>query len=297
MILLDEAIKTVITQYGQGLIPLEALSLDRDTIQNDMFIPALKEYQEYFPNVKTKTITAGSTGNDIIMHIPDCIGSPMSLRFGGYPNVPSLNSNYQKPDWSWDFQTKTIHTVMGGGPWIVTYAANYTLEFAQITEYYETLKSEDQIKFKIRGEFKGRSLKISRQIDHLEMKVVDVYTKDGLTYGDLQGSLGSGRICLNDLSCELELDTTRNDVLVIEYTSKYKAIRELTLQDQEYITWFASKLLTSLGSLKLMTQLDGIPFQIGIDDLRTKGLELINQIETDLKIQKQAFYNWTGNKY
>lgn len=297
MILLDEAIRTVVTTYGQGLIPLEALSLDRDTIQNDMYIPALKEYQEYFPNVKTKTITAGSTGSDIIMQIPDCIGSPLSLRFGGYPNVPPLNSNYGKPDWSWDFQTKTIHTVMGGGPWIVTYAANYTLEFAQITEFYETLKSEDEIKFKIRGEFKGKSLKITRKTDHLDMEIVDIYTKDGLTYGELQGSLGSGKICLNDLRCEIELDSTRDDQLIIEYISKYKAIRELTLQNQEFITWFASKLLTSIGSLKLMTQLDGIPFQIAVDDLRSKGLELLQQVETDLKVQKQEFFMWTGNKY
>lgn len=297
MILLDEAIKTVVTSFGNGLIPLEALSLDKDTIQNDMFVPSLREYQEYFPNVKTKTITAGSTGSDIIMHIPDCIGSPMSLRFGGYPNVPPLNSNYNKPDWSWDFQTKTIHTVMGGGPWIVTYAANYTLEFAQVTEFYQTIKDEDEIKFKIRGEFKGKSLKITRQTDKLDMKVVDIYTKDGLTYGDLQGSLGCGRVCLNDLRCELELDSTRNDNLIIEYISKYKAIQELDFQNMEFITWFASKLLTSIGSLKLMTQLDGIPFNIAIDDLRSKGLELLNQVETDLKVSKGEFYMWTGNKY
>jgi hypothetical protein len=231
------------------------------------------------------------------MNIPDCIGSPMSLRFGGYPNVPSLNSRYEKPDWSWDFQTKTIHTVMGGGPWIVTYAANYQVGMAQVYETYTTLKDEDEVSFKIRGEFKGKSLKITRKKDGLSMKVTDVYTKDGLTHGELAGTLGTGRICLNDLRCKLELDSTRDDQLIIEYMSKYKAVQELTFQNQEFLLWFASKLLTSIGSLKLMTQMDGMPFNISIDDLRTRGLELVNQVETDLKVQKQEFYSWTGNKY
>ena len=297
MLLLEEAIRTAVAQYGNTIIPLEAFSLDKDTIQQDMFLPALREYQEFFPNVKTKTISAGTTGSDIYMNIPDCIGSPMSLRFGGYPNVPSLNSRYEKPDWSWDFQTKTIHTVMGGGPWIVTYAANYQVGMAQVYETYTTLKDEDEVSFKIRGEFKGKSLKITRKKDGLSMKVTDVYTKDGLTYGELAGTLGTGRICLNDLRCKLELDSTRDDQLIIEYMSKYKAVQELTFQNQEFLLWFASKLLTSIGSLKLMTQMDGMPFNISIDDLRTRGLELVNQVDTDLKVQKQEFYSWTGNKY
>lgn len=297
MLLLEEAIRTAVAQYGNTIIPLEAFSLDKDTIQQDMFLPALREYQEFFPNVKTKTISAGATGSDIYMNIPDCIGSPMSLRFGGYPNVPSLNSRYEKPDWSWDFQTKTIHTVMGGGPWIVTYAANYQVGMAQVYETYTTLKDEDEVSFKIRGEFKGKSLKITRKKDGLSMKVTDVYTKDGLTYGELAGTLGTGRICLNDLRCKLELDSTRDDQLIIEYMSKYKAVQELTFQNQEFLLWFASKLLTSIGSLKLMTQMDGMPFNISIDDLRTRGLELVNQVETDLKVQKQEFYSWIGSKY
>ena len=297
MLLLEEAIRTAVAQYGNTIIPLEAFSLDKDTIQQDMFLPALREYQEFFPNVKTKTISAGTTGSDIYMNIPDCIGSPMSLRLGGYPNVPSLNSRYEKPDWSWDFQTKTIHTVMGGGPWIVTYAANYQVGMAQVYETYTTLKDEDEVSFKIRGEFKGKSLKITRKKDGLSMKVTDVYTKDGLTYGELAGTLGTGRICLNDLRCKLELDSTRDDQLIIEYMSKYKAVQELTFQNQEFLLWFASKLLTSIGSLKLMTQMDGMPFNISIDDLRTRGLELVNQVDTDLKVQKQEFYSWTGNKY
>jgi len=298
MLLLEEAIRTVVTSLGNQIIPLEAFSLDKDTIQQDMFLPTLREYQEYFPNIKTKTITANSLGgSDIVINLPDCIGSPLSMRFGGYPNVPPLNSLYSKPDWSWDFQTKTLHTVMGGGPWILTYAANYTLENAQVIESFQTLKDEDEISFKIRGEFKGKSLKITRKKDKLSMKVVDVYKKDGLTYGELEGQLGAGRICLNDLRCKLELDSTRDDELIIEYISKYKAIQELTFQNMEFLIWFASKLLTSIGSLKLMTQLDGMPFNIAIDDLRTRGLELVNQVETDLKVQKQEFYSWTGSKY
>jgi len=297
MLLLEEAIRTVVTSLGNQIIPLEAFYLDKDTIQQDMFLPALREYQEYFPNIKTKTITAGSTGSDIVMSIPDCIGSPLSLRFGGYPNVPPLNSNYGKPDWSWDYHTKTIHTVMGGGPWIVTYAANYTVGMAKVYETYQTLKDEDEISFKIRGEFKGKSLKITRKKDQLSMKVVDVYTKDGLTYGELEGSLGVGRVCLNDLKCNLELDSTRDDELLIEYMSKYKAIQELTFQDDYFTQWFASKLLTSIGSLKLMTQLEGMPFNIAIDDLRTRGLELVNQVESVIKTQAGQFYMWTGNKY
>ena len=297
MLLLDEAIKTVVTTFGQGLVPLAALSLDRDTIQQDMFIPALREYQEYFPNIKTKKMYGSSTGETISMRLPDGNGVTVSRRFGGYPNVVPLNSRYEKPHWSWDFQNKTINTVMSGGPWLVTYAANYTVENAQVTEYYRTLKDEDEISFKIRGEFKGKSLIIKRKTDGLFVKVVDIYKRDGLTYGELEGSLGVGKICLNDLRCELEIDSTRDDELIIEYVSKYKAIQELTLQNMEFITWFSAKLLTSIGSLKLMTQLDGIPFNIAIDDLRSKGLELMQQVETQLKTQSQEFYHWTSNRY
>ena len=46
-----------------------------------------------------------------------------------------------------------------------------------------------------------------------------------------------------------------------------------------------------------MTQLEGMPFNISIDDLRSRGIELQNQVESDLKISKQEFFMWTGNKY
>lgn len=296
MITLEEAIENVVLQYGQQIIPLEAFSLDKLTIQN-LLKYTLAEYQEFFPNIKTKTMYGNSAPDSITMHIPDCIGSPMSLRFGGYPKVTGLNARYDKPNWQWDFQTKTITTVMGGGPWIVTYASDYGLSNLEVKEYVSTLRDEDELEFKIRGEFKGKSLVITRGQDKLSMKAVDVYTKDGLTYAELEGSLGCGRICLNDLKCKLELDSTRNDQLEISYTTKYLGVKELTVQNQEFLIWFGSKLLTSIGSLKLMTQLDGMPFNIGVDDLRSRGLDLLNQVETDLKVQKQEFYNWTGNKY
>lgn len=296
MITLEELIDSATLTYGQQIIPIEAFFLDKLTIQS-LLKQTLAEYQEFFPNVKTKTMY-GSNGIDTVtMKLADCIGSPMSLRFGGYPNVVGLNSRYEKPNWQWDFQTKTIRTVMGGGPWIVTYAADYGLKNLEVKEEFQTLKGEDEIEFKIKGEFKGKSLVIRRRRDNLCMKIVDVYTREGLTYGELEGPLGAGKVCLNDLRCKLELDSTRDDILDIEYTTKYLGVSELTLQNQEFTTWFASKLLTSIGSLKLMTQLDGIPFNISVDDLRSKGLELINQVETDIKVQKQEFYHWTGNRY
>jgi hypothetical protein len=296
MITLEEAIESAVLTHGQQIIPLEAFSLDKLTIQS-MLKQTLKEYQEYFPNVKTKTMNGTSTTQAVTMQLPDCIGSPMSIRFGGYPQVAGLNSRYDKPNWQWDFHTKTITTVMGGGPWIITYAADYGLSNLEVKEYFQTLKDEDEIEFKIRGEFKGKSLKITRAKDKLSMEVVDLYTRDGLTFAELEGSLGTGRICLNDLKCQLELDSTRDDQLEITYITKYLGVKELDQQNQEFLIWFASKLLTSIGSLKLMTQLDGMPFNIGIDDLRSKGLELINQVETDLKVQKQEFYQWAGNHY
>lgn len=296
MITLEEAIQTAVLTYGQQIIPLEAFSLDKLTIQS-MLKQTLMEYQEYFPNIKTKTMTGTSSVDAVTMHIPDCIGSPLSVRFGGYPNVVGLNARYQKPNWQWDYHSKTITTVMGGGPWIITYASDYGLSNLEVTEYVQTLKDEDELEFKIKGEFKGKSLKITRSKDRLSMGVVDIYTRDGLTFAELEGSLGCGRICLNDLKCKVELDSTRDDQLEISYVTKYLGVKELSLQNQEFTIWFSSKLLTSIGSLKMMTQLDGMPFNIGIDDLRSKGLELIQQVESDLKVQKQEFYQWTSNHY
>ena len=296
MITLEEAIENAVTIYGQQIIPLEAFSLDKLTIQN-LFKVTLKEYQEYFPNVKNKTVYGANDTQSVTISLPDAIGSPLSMRFGGYPNVVGLNARYDKPNWQWDFHSKTITTVMGGGPWIITYAADYGLENLEMTETLQTLKDEDELEFKIRGEFKGKSLVITRKTDGLSMKVVDVYTKDGLTYGELEGPLGVGKICLNDLHCKIELDSTRRDTLEIKYITKYLGIKEIDFQNQEFMIWFSSKLLTSIGSLKLMTQLDGMPFNISVDDLRNKGLDLINQVETSLKVQLQEFYKWTGNHY
>lgn len=296
MITLEEAIENAVLTHGQQIIPLEAFSLDKLTIQS-MLKQTLKEYQEYFPNVKNKTMNGTSSVAAVTMHIPDAIGSPMSIRFGGYPKVVGLNSRYEKPNWQWDYHTKTITTVMGGGPWIITYAADYGLTNLEVKEYFRTLKGEEEIDFKIRGEFKGKSLVVTRNTDKLYMKTVDTYTRDGLTYAELEGSLGTGTVCLDDLRCHLEIDSTRDDQLEISYITKYLGVKELDLQNWEFTTWFASKLLTSIGSLKLMTQLDGMPFNIGVDDLRSKGLELINQVETEIKVRQGEFYNWTGNKY
>ena len=293
MLLLEEAIERVVVGEGQQLIPLYAFSLDMLTIQN-MFKSVLREYQEYFPNIKTKKLY-GNSG--IAVHIPDCIGSPQSFRFGGYPQVIGLNPRFEKPNWQWDYHTKTLTSVVGGGPWLVTYAADYTLKNCEVKETINTLKGEDELQFNLRAEFKGKSLTITRKTDGLSMKVVDIYEKEGLTIAELQGNLGVGRVILNELKCEIELDTTRDDVLEISYISKYLGVEELTLQNQEFIIWFASRLLTSIGSLKLMTQLDGMPFNISVDDLRSRGIDLQNQVETDLKIQKQEFYMWTGNHY
>lgn len=293
MLLLEEAIEKVVVSEGQQLIPLEAFSLDMLTIQN-LFKYSLREYQEYFPNVKTKKLY-GTSG--IAVSIPDCIGSPMSFRFGGYPQVVGMNPRFEKPNWQWDYQTKTLTSVVGGGPWIVTYASNYTLENCEINDTYQTIDSEDQVSFKLRGAFKGKSLTITRQKDKLYMNTVDVFEKEGFTIAELEGPLGTGRCTINDLTCELEIDAPRNDILDIHYTSKYLGVKELTFQNQEFLIWFGSKLLTSIGSLKLMTQLEGMPFNISIDDLRSRGIELQNQVETDLKISKQEFFMWTGNKY
>lgn len=293
MLLLEEAIERVVLGEGQQLIPLAAFSLDKLNIQN-MFKYTLKEYQEYFPNVKTKKIS-GTSG--VAVSIPDCIGSPLSFRFGGYPQVTGLNPEFNKPNWQWDNQNKTLTSVVGGGPWIVTYATNYTLKNLQVQEEVLTLKNETELVFTIRGEFKGESLIITRKGDGLSMKVVDIYEKEGLTIAELQGPLGVGKVILNDLRCELELDSTRNDSLVISYITKYLGIEELDMQNQEFIIWFGSRLLTSIGSLKLMTSMDGMPFNISVDDLRSRGLELQNLVETDLKISKNEFYKWTGNVY
>ena len=144
MITLEEAIEFIVVTYGNQIIPLEAFSLDLLTIQS-LFKNTIREYQEYFPNVKNKTIYGSSLDTSIMIHLPDCVGSPMSLRFGGYPNVVGLNSKYDKPNWQWDYQSKTIRTVLGGGPWIVTYASDYTLTNLEMTEYIRTIRDEDEI--------------------------------------------------------------------------------------------------------------------------------------------------------
>lgn len=292
MLLLEEAIERVITQEGQNLIPLAAFSLDKLRIQN-LFKTSLMEYQEYFPNIKTKKIA----GTGTCLQIKDCIGSPLSLRFGGFPNVVGMNARYDKPNWQWNYQTKTITTVLGGGPWIITYAAEYNLDYQDVTESYRVIKGEDEIELNLRAEFKGKSLVVKRKTDGLSMKVVDTYEKDGLSYAELEGPLGTGTVLINDLRLKLELDSTRDDELQISYITKYLGIKELDFQNMEFITWFGSKLLTAIGSLKLMTQLEGIPFQISTDDLLARGRELQQQVESDLKVQKQDFYKWTGNHY
>ena len=293
MLLLEEAIEIVVNKEGQQIVPLAAFSLDKLRIQN-MFKNALKEYSEYFPNTITETVNSDSTGN---CYLPKATGSPTSLRFSGFSQVPPLNSTYNKPEWYWNNETKTIQSLMVGGPWIVTYPADYTISNMSVEDRIMTLKNEEELEFNLAGEFKGESLVIKRESDNLSMSVDCVYTKDGLTLADLSGKLGNGVVDLTNLRCKLYLDSTKDDNLIISYVSKYLGVKELDKGSREFLDWFGSILLTSIGTLKLLSQIDGLPFNIAVDDLRARGIELQNKVDNDIRIRDQLFYRWTAGPY
>lgn len=80
--------------------------------------------------------------------------------------------------------------------------------------------------------------------------------------------------------------------LNISFVSKYKTIKELTYDDIIFVNIFKGSLMKSLGTSKSITKLDGLPFDVSLDELYSKGEDLFNTTMEELKNSRGYWWAW-----
>lgn len=142
----------------------------------------------------------------------------------------------------------------------------------------------------------------------------DISTYTGETrldpeYVQLNGSLGDGLLgftnttalidstVYNLSSLELLIYNVKSKFvdpssINISFVTKYKVIKELTYDDIIFVNIFKSSLMKSLGTSKSITKLDGLPFDVSLDELYSKGEDLYNTTMEELKNSRGYWWTW-----
>ena len=195
--------------------------------------------------------------------------------------MPDLPSNY----WEFNPYTKEASAIAN---------TNYAFEVAK----YPTLDYLDYSISLTCKAGKKRAFSLPCTFD------LDSFSFSDLTASELEGehTCNSGDIIFNGASGSGSFNTktmtgyitlTKDTTSTLTITSKYLAIKELSLTCELFYNWFKGALLTLLGSMKKQIDLPGagLPFDINQDDLLQRGREIMTHVE-ELKGTKSHWSNF-----
>jgi hypothetical protein len=98
----------------------------------------------------------------------------------------------------------------------------------------------------------------------------------------ITGTLGDGYIDLDTLDVFINLGVNTNSTVEVSFNTKYKSCVEIEEEDPVFIKLFTAMLMMSLGNNKSIAKLDGLPFDVTLDDLNQKGKELMREVQEEL---------------
>jgi hypothetical protein len=118
-----------------------------------------------------------------------------------------------------------------------------------------------------------------------------VRTFNNLPEVSLVGNMGTGTVNLETLEVNITLAVNFSADLIIQFTSLYKAVKELSDSDKLLFKLFKSKIMQAIGNSKLILKTEGLPFDFSIDDLYTKGEALKEKAEEEL-LARNKWWLW-----
>jgi len=140
-------------------------------------------------------------------------------------------------------------------------------------------------------------------------EVISSYSQVTPEYINVSGNLGQGVLSFEDntdvLISSVNYTLSKLELFIhnitakfvdpvdinISYNSKYKSIKELSFKDVIFVNLFKGEFMKSLANAKSI-RLDGLPFDITIDDLYSKGDELIQKTIEDLQNSRSKWWSF-----
>ena len=274
----EEAIKQVKISEGQLLIPLQALRLDDDNLEQ-LFIYTAKQLQNKRPVRDILNVNVNQNG----VHIPNAL-SVLALKYPLYPNLDRNTSPIARNLWWFDPHSRILKCIFSS-TFNVVYLREFTIGNFQISDTPTyTIEGESAIDFFLRCNYKQGSLEISKtDIHNVKHTALEVSRSGNIV--TLGGTLGSGTIDLSTLKVNMTLtDTSAGNITVTMY-NKRKAIRDFDISNRPFMLAFTVAVLRSFGSLKYQATLDpsaGLPFSLQADTMLDRARVLEDQLQTML---------------
>lgn len=268
----DELVLKTMSQAGQVSISPEDLDYDADLVRRDFFIPIVREYQAYRPNIKeipmTISTSEGSTPpRDFrkIVTLTPYSGTGVSLE-------------KRLPKTAYEFRDGFI--IVDSGDYILKYFATYTITYRIFLQEVYSPINEDEFFVDLRQALKPETLIIRVGGDEATSDGAGVIT------GDFTGTYN-----LETWRLSLVFPQPVNNLVLLDYTSVNPIVLELDLEENLFMDLFASKLLASFGTSKSIVRIDGLPFDITVDGLMDYGRQKEEQFTTALET-RQTWWSW-----
>jgi hypothetical protein len=189
--------------------------------------------------------------------------------------------------------SSTDHCLVNNQPVILSTTKKLPAPLAEDTVYYVIVVDDDTIE--LESSIGGGAITLTddgKQEHEIEYGFIDI-TDSGTGVHSLvfpndlnqvliTGTLGDGYIDLDTLDVFINLGVSTNSLLEVSFNTKYKSVQEIEEEDPVFIKLFTAMLMMSLGNNKAIAKLDGLPFDVTLDDLNSKGKELMREVQEEL---------------
>ena len=310
MLYLEELLDAVIAEEGQTLMGLDFLitTLELPMSKVDLiFKKALMEYSERRPKKVTAVFNSfdymSDDGNAGYIRMPEGTTSCRVARYGVLPNqMPRYYMpKFGEQNVEFDPLTLSCRVWPPVTPLRLTYTQRYTTtNNVLINKMIDIPYATNEAEFELPTMYAGKTLSIQKAIavtDEQGNETSEIlsmsptgYVNEKIVDGEviseaiLKGTLGTGAVNIKTREVNLQLANETVAPLVINYYPKYSVVKELDLGDRLFNKLFASRLLTSLASLRAQaTQSKLHNLDLTTDDLLTRVAELKKEVREILR--------------
>ena len=274
----EEAVKQVRINEGQLLIPLAALRLDDDNLEQ-LFVYTAKQLQNKRPVRDLLNANVNQNGTSI----PNAL-SVLALKYPLYPNLDRNTAPIARNLWWFDPATRVLKCIFSS-TFNIVYLREYIVGNFLITDTPTyTIEGESSIDFFLRCDYKQSSLEISK-MDSLGVKTTATEISRAGNIVTLGGTLGTGTIDMSTLKVHLDLTSLHAGNITVTLYNKRKAIKDFDMSNRPFMLMFTVAILRSFGSLKYQATLDpsaGLPFSLQADTMLDRARVLEDQLQTML---------------
>lgn len=283
MLTLEDSTRNVIFTKGLFAIPVEAFQFNWE-ILNRIFTSTMAKFERYCPLCKTIETVGGNPTK-----MPDDCIYPKAVGFGSNSMIMPQTAAIEPQSWSYNRTTKMLSVFTNTGS-----VSNLKVQYLAKRE--KTFSSTEEPLFEVFEDDKFAEVQLS-YVPDLESLTI---SKDGT----LLLPSSRNRYCINftgdnitatldmtSLILKVEFLENTTGYIDISYDNKYPSYEDIG-EDQDFFEmWYAANILSSLGNIKAIVNLDEMPNSVSADDLIGQGKELMSQV---IEGQQERQYWWKG---